>query len=644
VTIVAALALAGFIYLPTLKYKLVWDDVALIVENQDLDTGTPLQFLGESFTHWWAKQGLAPDAYYRPLVILGFWAERRIWGQNPSGYHLTNVLLNVGVAVLVGLVLSELFGSLWPALLAGLVFALHPTHVESVAFVSGRTDLMMMLFGLLAFLALLSYRRRPTTLSLALAVGSFALALLCKEAILLLPLIAFMVLYPIGQPRARQRRNWLALGLLAAVALLYLAARALVLRGVSIGWQGATAVQRILLVLNALGRYAFLTLVPFFHRLSYPDLIPFTAFGWPSIVGAVALIGSAGLAIRYRRSSVGLGSAWFLLFILPACNFFPPGPSYLSERLLYLPSFGAALAVAGAAVLLKGTLPVFAPKTGGVPILRKSLGRLVAVVTGLYIAALGAGVILRLPVWRNELSLHKTMARENPGNATAHANLGRVLKDAGDLRGSIQAYSRAVELEPNSPDSHYWLADVLKSSGDTTGAEYELRQAIGLGLKRADAHTMLGDLMVNRREMTGALREYAEARKLAPNDAMIHNNLGVVLEQLGDIASAEKELRQALDLNPRLGLAHNNLGELLMNRDELDSAMTHFQQVIADQPDYGLAHYNAGLVFQRTGRPPEAEREFRRALELMPDFTPARDALEQLGRPQYGKSEVRIRE
>jgi pimeloyl-ACP methyl ester carboxylesterase len=153
--------LASLAYLPTLKYGFVWDDRALIVDNQDLDAPSPARFFGQSFTHWWAKKGLVPDAYYRPLVMTSFWLDHKAWGTNPYGFHLTNVLLNTIASVLVAALLVELLGRSWPAFVAGLVFALHPAHVESVAFVSGRTDVMMAVFVLLAFLALGRYRRKP---------------------------------------------------------------------------------------------------------------------------------------------------------------------------------------------------------------------------------------------------------------------------------------------------------------------------------------------------------------------------------------------------------------------------------------------------------------------------------------------------
>ena len=334
-------ALAGLLYLPTLRYDFVWDDRSLITENQDLLAPAPFGFFGQSFTHWWANQGRIPHEYYRPLVISSLWLDRRLSGLKPLGFHLTSVLLNCGVGVLVVLVLAEMLGSFWPALLGGLAFALHPTHVESVAFVSDRTDLMMTLFILLAFIALLRYRRRPSSTRSVLTVVPFAAALLCKETAALFPVLAFFVLLPELRQPARRRRALVLVGAMAAVVVAYLVARAAVLTGAAPAWGDIGPGLRFMLAVNAFGRFAFMAVAPFDRHIRFPDPQALAAFGWPTVAAVVALAGLAWMVVRFRRKPAGTGSLWFFLFILPACNLVPPGPSYLSQRMLYLPTVGA---------------------------------------------------------------------------------------------------------------------------------------------------------------------------------------------------------------------------------------------------------------------------------------------------------------
>jgi Flp pilus assembly protein TadD len=620
--------LAGLVYLPCLKHDFVWDDHELVASNKDLDASTPFALFGQSFTHWWATQGLGPNSYYRPLPMASFWLEKRAWGPKPAGFHLSNMVMNMVAGVLVALMFVELLGSPGPALLASLAFALHAAHVESVSFVVGRTDLLMTIFLVAAFLALLRYRRQPTSGRLALTVAAYALALFSKEAAVLFPVLAGLVLGP-----RRKRRDWVLLGLLVLVAVLYLGARALVLSHRAAAWGDVTRVQRVFLVLNAFGRYTWFAVLPFFHRLSYIDLPGFARFGWPTGVALILLAAVVWFALRFfsRRHGgapaasdrglqpAALGGLWFVLFMLPACNFFPPGLSYFSERLLYAPSIGAMLALFAAGRAWARTAAA-----------RRVLGGVALI----YVVALGASVVAWLPVWRNDYTLQTVRAREVPDNAAIHAGLADLMKARNDNEDARYELQRAVALKPDSAELRLSLGVLLKQTGERAGAERELRRAVALQPKLAEAHIVLGNLLIEKGDLAGAIAECRQGVLLDPQQALAHNNLGVALQQAGAAAEAESEFRRALSLQPDLGLALNNLGEIMMAQGKLDSAEQLLRHSAAAQPDYALAHFNLGRVLERTNRNAEAESEYRRTLELMPDFAAAREHLQGLPKPK----------
>jgi len=604
--------LASLVYLPTLRYGFVWDDRALVVDNPELAAAGPVQFFSQSFTHWWAKRGLGPHAYYRPLVVTSLWVDRQVWGPNPTGFHLTNVLWNSLATTLAVLVLAEVIGWSWPALLAGLAFALLPVHVESVAFVSGRTDIMMTVFVLLAMLALVRYRQSRSPWTVAVTASCFGLALLCKEAAMLLPVAALMYIAWIRPRPDSGRRDISLMATLVIVALGYLVARAVVLRGPQPVWGDVTALQRVLLVLNGLGRYAVAALLPFWHRLSYPDLDAFALPGWATAAGLATLAVGAWSAIRLRRRPEGLGSGWFLVFLLPACNLFPPGPSFLSERLLYLPSFGAVLAIAAAAGRISR---------------RPAVRRLAAAACVGYVAVMAGLVLARMPEWTNEVALHRTMARENPNDPATHTNLARVLEEAGERQAALEELRRAAELQPRSAQAWLGLAEKLKQAGDLTGAEQQYRRAIAIQPDFAAAYDGLATLLLESGRAAEAAAAFREAVRLSPEKAMSHNNLGVALQQTGATSPAEAEFRRALELRPGLALAHNNLGELLLARGDVDEAEVEFGKAISGDSTYALAHFNLGVVLERRRRWADAEQEYRRTAELAPDFPDIRDAI-----------------
>jgi len=568
-------ALAGLSYLPTLKYDFVLDDKPLIVENEDLLAPAPFGFFVRSFAHWDAVEGGDVYAYYRPLVVSSFWLDLRLWSMRPFGFHLTNVLLNCVVGMLVALTLAEMLASFWPALLGGLAFALHPTHVESVAFVSGRTDLMMALFFVLAFLALLRFRRRPTGAQLGLTLLPFAAALLSKETAVLFPVLALFVLTPELRQPARRGRALLLAGAMAAVVVAYLLVRAAVLKGPTAGWGNAGPGLRFMLAVNSFGRYAFMSLLPFERRIFFFDPAALAALGWPSVVAAVSLAAVAWAAFRHRGAPVGIGGLWFALTILPACDLFPPGRSFLSQHMLYLPTVGVMLTFAALATSLRRG--------------RKVL----AVCAALYAGVMGTVAIRSMPAWRSQLSLDETIVAQSPSDAKSRFELGRDLLAAGDREGAAREFRQSLAL----------------IRGDT---------AARLGL---------GDVLAHEGDLFGAAEAYRQALELAPDSASLHNNLGAVLGRLGDAGDAEAEYRRAIELAPDLSIAHNNLGQLLALRGREDSALVEFRRALQLEPGNLLARFNLGVAFRALGRTEEARVAFKQVLERDPGF---KDAAEQL--------------
>ncbi|MBN2465742.1 tetratricopeptide repeat protein [candidate division WOR-3 bacterium] len=572
--------LSGLVYLPTLGYDFVLDDKPLIAENRDMLAPTPFGFFVQSYVRWEGMQGEDLHAYYRPLVASSFWLDLRLWGMRSSGFHLTNVLLNCVVGALVVLVLAELLASFWPVLLGGLAFALHPAHVESVANVAGRTDLLMALFLVFAFLALLHFRQRPSGTWFALALVSFTAAMLCKETAILFPALTAFVLLPELRKPAKRSRALLMVGALAAVGVAYLVARAAVLAGPALGWGEVGPGQRLMLAVNSFGRYAFMSLFPFDRRIYQNDAAALAAFGWPTLAAAAALAAAVWAAIRYRSTPVGIGSLWFVLAILPGCNLFPPGRSFLSQRMLYLPTVGVVLTFAALAMTLRRG--------------RQAL----AVCVALYAGVMGLVAIRSMPAWRSQLSLDTTIVAECPNDVKARFELGRDLLAAGDREGAAREFYRS-------------LASVL---GDTA------------------AWLSLGDVMAHEGDMGGAVAAYRQALSILPNSALLHSNLGAALGQIGDTSGAEREYRRAIELQPDLAAAHNNLGQLLAVRGSQDSAIVEFRLALQSQPDNTGARFNLGVALQASGRLEEARAAFERVLLQDPGYPGASERLRALPR------------
>ncbi len=625
---------AGLIYLPTLRYEFTWDDQMLITENRNLRTANPAQLFAQTF--WPDPTG---EGYYRPVVALSYWVERRLWGLNPLGFHLTNLLLNCLVAGLAALVLARLLGKALLALVGGLLFALHPAHVESVAFVSGRTDLLMSVFLLTAFLLVLRFRatQRPIT-GIGILAG-FSLALLCKEAAIMFPLLAFLALAPSIRRPGTTRQTWFLLIGMILIAALYLVARSLILSGKTAGWSEETPVQRVFLVVNGFGRYLYQAVWPFGHRLLFSDVEAFAAFGWPTLVGLVGFSGLVWLAWRYRGQALGLGSTLFILFVLPGCNLFPIGLTYFAERLLYLPVLGLVILGAAAAAHVPGP----------------GLRRLLLIAAIIYASAMAWGTLRRMPVWQNNATLYAKMVQEAPDSPNAHYNWGTELDRRGDIPGAMAAYRRALEASPDFAPAYnnlgvllertgdragaylayrramgldstyatvrYNYAGALKSSGDLAGATRELRRALELQPFLTQARRQLARLYLDMENISAAVEEYRVGLALEPDDASLHYGLAAALRASGNLTAAIQEYGRAIELDPTMVAAHNDQAIALEEAGNPEAALRGFKRAAELAPNDPYVHANLAAMLERMGHHEQAETVYQRVLELAPDFS-----------------------
>jgi len=372
----------------------------------------------------------------------------------------------------------------------------------------------------------------------------------------------------------------LLLGAMAAVFAVYLAVRTVVLTGRGPGWDVGPG-MRFMLAVNSFGRYALMSLVPFDRTVAYLDPRAVATFGWPTIAAVAALAALTWATVRYRSTPVGIGALWFALSILPACNLLPPGQSYVSPRMLYLPTFGTVLAAVALGASLRHT--------------RRAL----AAIAALYAGVMGFAALRSMPVWRNQMTLVTTVVAQFPNDAKSRFELGRNLMDAGDWQ----------------------------------GAERELRQCVKLAPAEAGAWVTLGDLLYQQNDFPGAAEAYRGALRVSPGTAVLHNSLGDALLQTKDLRGAESEFRQALALQPDLEMARGNLGAVLVLLGRQDSAVVELRQALQSRPDDFRARFNLGIALEALGRTEEARTAFQQVLEQNPSFRRAAERLRSLPPP-----------
>jgi Tfp pilus assembly protein PilF len=528
--VVLCVLVAALVYIPTLKYQLVWDDVDIIVQNRS----SPFQAFAHSFWYGGGAGVLGDDPYYRPLVNFSLGLDELIAGHRAWYFHLVNVLLHAAVVALAGVVVWQLFSSFWVVLVAGMVCAVHPFAADSVAYVSGRTDLLAGAGLLVALLGLLRLQKRHDWRSVVMVWAGFAVGVLSKETGVMFAPVAAAWVAATGLGRVR-RRDWIALAGVLVLLGAYLVARHAVLGSVVGMSVGGNVGKSLMLSLNNFGRLVVVSALPWMQGVFVWNEAGTVRPTWFAVAGVLFL--ALPLVLRRMRGSreARLAWLWGVAMLLPFAGLAGFGPV---GRLLYVPGIGFVLLV-----LYAGR-----NRTRGY-----RGGRSGAVIVALAYCALLALVALpqRMRVWKDGYTLFRQMTREAPQYPAAHFNYAFELRGRGDIDGAVAEYRKAIGLDP----------------------------AMAL------AYSNLGALLQSRGELVEAESLYLKTLELRPNYALAWNNLAIVRYKRGDGARSLQAFRRAIELKPDDAGAVYNLGRLYQQAGFADSAASMFERAYRIEPD-----------------------------------------------------------
>jgi len=603
-SVVALVSVA--IYLPATRYGFVWDDTALIADNVLLTHTGPADIFSRGYWAGSQENVAGPHAsYYRPLVSLSFWLDLKVSHGSPHWFHLINLLLYALASAAVTLVLWELLHSGVWALLGGLLFAAHSSHVESVAFVSGRTDIMLTLFiGIAAFALLRSFRKHNRWWWLVV-LAAFGCALLSKETAVLFPLLVALAPLLIGV--RYDRRYWLlvlaTLAVLAGYLLLRSAAVPVLL---PLAGRGGL-LSRLGAMVNGFGLYVRMFLWPFAHHAWYQaggsPLAPVS-----NIIAAALLVTSAILfALKRRFVATRWGYAWAIAFLLPVAGFVSIGP-VAADRLLLLPSAGLVMVVMTALSRIPG--------------LRAATRRLVWTLLAVVIVLLGVDTMLRTRVWKNNETLFTAMVREAPTAPNAYSSLADAI--AGERPDSALAlYEHALRLNPDYVHAHLNAAILLSRRGDQPAAIQHLRAARELA---PGSDMVLNDLALALSaagENDSALATIDRAIAVQRGgSAVLHLNRANLLAAAGRISEAAEELRSTLALDSTTPGARTMLADLLRKEGRYDSAIVLMRSEVRERPSAVSFKY-LGDLFLSTADSARAIENYNQSLRLDSSYLPA---------------------
>ena len=599
------LVVATFIaYEPAWQGKPVWDDDAHLTkpELRSLDG------LVRIWTHLGATQ------QYYPLTFSAFWVQHRLWGDSTLGYHLVNILLHSLCALLFLSILRHL--EVPGAYLAAAIFALHPVHVESVAWMTELKNTLSSVFYLGSARAYLGFDRSGRKGLYALALGLFVLGLLAKTAIATLP-AGLLVVWWWKRGRLGWKRD-----VLPVVPLF--------LTGLAAGLFTAWAEQRLYgaqgadFQLSLLERCLVAGRAIWFHlgKLFWPANLTFMYPRWQIsqtvwwqylYPAAVVLLLAVLWALRQWNRGPLAGLLLFMGTLFPTLGFFNAYSfrySFVNDHHQYLASMGVIALVSAGAALRSGKWPLCGQST-------RSLLCLLLLVTLATLSWRQCGMYADLE------TLYRVTIARNPDSFMAHNNLGAALDKNGQLDEAISQYEETLRLKPDSTEAHNNLGIALVSKGQMDEAISQYQEALRLKPDYAEAHYNLGIALVSKGQMDEAIRQYQEAIRLKPNYAEAHNNLGIALDKNGQMDEAINQYQEAFRLKPNYADAHYNLGIALVSKGQMDEAIRHYQEAIRLKPNYAEAHYNLGAALDKQGQTDEAIRHYQEALRLKPDYAEA---------------------
>jgi protein O-mannosyl-transferase len=615
-----------------------YDDLSYVVQNPGVTNGLTLDGIQWAFTHVHATN-------WHPLTTISHMLDCQLYGLQPWGHHLTNILLHATAAILLFLALRKLTGDLWPSLLVAAVFAVHPLRVESVAWVSERKDVLSGVFFMLTLWAYARYARGngPRSFWYIMVVVLFALGLMCKPTLVTVPFVLLLLDYwpldrsrrssSLGHEISRSRWAWLVA---EKVPLFVLSA--------------ASCAATLLAQKQALGA----SLKPPFGERIGNALVSYVVYLgqmiWPAHLAVLypypegnlkvsqvilalllLLIISTGFFLWRRKYPFLLtGWLWYLGMLVPMIGIVQVGSQVRADRYTYLPQIGLYLLVAWVAMELFHQW-------------RRSR-IILAVAALLIVAALITRSYFQTSYWQDTETLwkHATIATSN--NYIATSNLAQTLFQSGRFDEAIAECQKALKIKPDFAAAHNNLGAALvenqrggdgarRQNGAVDEAIVHYRRALQIQPDFAQAHRNLGNALLLKRQIDAAIAHYQKALEIDPGYAEAWYNLGNAFLAQNKYGESIADYKAAVGIRPDYFEAHYNLGRVLATIGKNHEALEQFNEALRLNGNYAQAHCALGYLLARMGHREEAVPHLVEALRLKPDYEFAKQQLRELGVP-----------
>jgi tetratricopeptide (TPR) repeat protein len=535
------------------------DDNLYVYENPHVLNGLTSDSVVWAFT-------TGESANWHPLTWLSLMLDSQLFGRDPGRFHLVNIFIHIANTLLVFIVLRKMTEALWPSFFVAAAFALHPMHVESVAWIAERKDVLSTLFWMLTLLAYVNYVKRPGLLRYMTTILLFALGLMAKPMLVTLPFVLVLLDYwplnrfsrQIAKTDGRQSSKSDPIGfkhqlyrlVIEKIPFFVLCAISSVI---------TFLVQRINegLSLGSRVANAFLSYAKYIGKMFWPQdlavFYPFDLGRYPfwQILLCIRLLLFISILVIYagrKRRYLPVGWFWFVITLVPVIGFVQVGNQALADRYTYIPYIGLFIMIAWG-------LPELVAK---LPYRKAALGTFLAIV----LTAMALCAYRQISYWKDTATLFSHALKVTQNNYLAHGCLAEYYRKQGNNALVVEHYKKVLEIKPNFTDAVVILGYALCDQGD-------LDQAITC---------------------------FQKALELNPKSAAAHYNLGIVLAKQGKLDEAIAQFNQAVQLMAAFAEAHDQLANALILKGRLDEAADHFRQVVESKPDWPDPMRNLALL------------------------------------------------
>ncbi len=606
-----------------------FDDNIYVTENPFVTSGWTAEGLIWAFT-------TILDGHWHPLTWLSHMTDCALFGLNPGCHHMTSLILHLLNVLLLFSVLRFMTGAVLRSAVVAALFAIHPLHVEPVAWVASRKDVLSALFWMLTMWTYAFYCRRPAISKYILVLFFFAAGIMSKSMVVTLPVVFFLMDYwPLNRVRqgstdgkkdlekskfpssgfkrfslprliAEKLLLFILLGVSAILAVsAMLSVQAFTMRLSSIMPEWDNIVRVPLSYLSYIGKmfwpYKLAVTYP------YPEVIP----SWQAAGAAVLFIFISVLAIfqARKRPYFIVGWLWYIVTLIPVIRLFNIGPQIIADRYTYIPLIGLFIIIAW-----------------GVPDLLARLRYRTVVLcisTTMMLIWLSISSFVQAGYWENSLSLFGRAIKVTNDNWLAHYNLGSFLLRKGNFKEAANHFSETIRIRPGNEDAHNNLGNAFAKLGRPDDAVRHYLEALNIKPADAEFHNNLAialDMQGNAEEAT---RHYSEALRIKPGLAKVHNNLGNALKRQARLEEAIRHLFKAVQIDPVNAEYHKDLGIGLARQGKIKEAISHFSEAVKIEPLNAEFHNNLAIALDMQGNAKEAIRHYSEALRIRPDYVRA---------------------